>query len=103
MPINEKVELAKLLSARWNDPGNTLNMTIIGSMVASIAGAGAAFVAGQKGLVPPVSLGSLNLTGKQASYALMPVPLLSILAAYDLKHKLTPAAPNQAKCVGRER
>jgi cyclopropane fatty-acyl-phospholipid synthase-like methyltransferase len=76
MPINEKVELAKLLSNSPTSPGNTLNFTIIGSIVTSVAGAAAAVACGKKHLAP--------------------VPLLAILGMYEVKHRLTAPAPTQA-------
>lgn len=74
---SEKILLGNLLSRKWNDPGRILNMTITGAIVGSIASATALVATGRK--------------------AYSPLPLLSILALYDLKLKCTPKAPNQSK------
>ena len=61
MPANEKVALAMLLSRNWSDPGNMLNIGIIGSIVTSIAGGVALFKADKKWAAPLPLFGIMGL------------------------------------------
>lgn len=79
MSPNEKIALGNKLSRYWTSPGSVLNVTIVGSIVASVGGAAAAVAMGKK------------------QYA--PLPLLAILGMYEIKHKFTPSAPLQSKYI----
>lgn len=79
MAPNEKVALAMLLSRSWRDPGCSLNIGIIGSLVASTVGGAWAWRSGKKWAAP--------------------LPLLGCLGLYEMKHKFTPAAPMQGKYI----
>ncbi|GMI41054.1 hypothetical protein TrCOL_g12418 [Triparma columacea] len=79
MSANEKIALGNKLSRYWSCPGSVLNITIIGSIIASAGGAAAAVAMGKK------------------QYA--PIPLLTVLLGYELKHRMTPAAPLQSKYI----
>jgi|EP00519_Triparma_laevis_P007944 cyclopropane fatty-acyl-phospholipid synthase-like methyltransferase len=79
MPANEKVALAMLLSRNWSDPGNMLNIGIIGSIVTSIAGGVALYKADKKWAAP--------------------LPLFGIMGLYEIKHRFTEKAPLQSKYI----
>jgi len=84
MPLikSEKLQLSPILARNWNDPSQRLTIGVIGGIATSVIGGAALWHS-------PTKYGKW----------LTPLPFLSIVGLYELKHRTTPAAPLQSKYI----